>query len=254
MTTSKRLYSNNAKTTLASAIGTSDTTIQVSDGSRFPNPAAGQYFLATLEAAGIFEIVIVGGRSGNTFTNVIRAQDGFVASSFPAGARIDNRTTKGTLESFARLQDRLAELASVDSLSSPLNSDSNSYILHSNDDGGNPIIAFRDSDTSWRYAGHKTIVSNGSATSGTTTTVNATNINISAVVSGKYIIQFATGANIGLSRLITASSIGSVTWVTPLPTAPVAGDQFLIYQSDVSVFTSLLAGSDDGLIYAILLN
>lgn len=255
MTISKQLYVNNAKTTLSVLATPTDTVITVADGSRFPTPGVGEYFLVTLEAGALIEVVKVTGRTGNTFTGCERGYEGS-AGHFPAGARIECRATAKTFESFARKQDRVADIGSVDLLSPPAESDSNSYICHSNDDGNNPIIAFKDDEDTWKFTTHRHVVLNGATSSATTTSVTSTNIAklVTSVVSGKYIIQFFTGANAGLSRLISSSSTNQVSWLTALPSTPATGDQFQIYKSDISIINELLAASDDGLIYSILLS
>lgn len=245
MATSKQLYANNAKTTLYSLIGSSDTTLTVADGSLFPTPGAGQYFLVTLEYGGVIEIISVQSKTGNTFSGCQRAQEGTVANGFPSGARVECRVTSGTLASFARRIDRVDEITSVDSLSAPISSNSNSYICATTDDSGNPILAFKNTNNGniWRFVNHSLVQVTGSVTSATTTTVTSSNIgnNVSSVTPGKYIIQFVSGANIGLCRSINASSNNIVSWTSPLPSAPSAGDQFEIYQSNASNLKSLIA-------------
>ena len=67
MTTNTRLYANNAKTTLASAVQPTDTTIQVANASIFPNPTTGQHFFVTIDTGSTYEIIKVTGVSGNSF-------------------------------------------------------------------------------------------------------------------------------------------------------------------------------------------
>lgn len=255
MATSKQLFVNNAKSNLVTAISPTDTVIQVSDASRFPSPLPGEYFLVTLEAGSLIEVIKVSGRSGNTFTGCERGYEG-VAANFPAATRAECRATAKTFESFARKTDRLDEVSSVDSLGTPENSNGNSYICHSNDDEDNPIIAVKDSQTNWRFNTHRIIHLTGSTSSATLSSVTSTDIkgSVRDVVAGRYIIQFFTGPNTGLSRMITSSTTNSVTWATALPSTPSNGDQFEIYKSDASIIKELLASSDDGLIYSILLS
>jgi hypothetical protein len=256
MTKSTQLYANNARSTLTSAIISSDTTIQVSDGSRFPSPTGGNFFVATLESGSTIEIVYVYSRSGNAFTGVLRAQENTVASNFAPGARIDNRVTRDTLVAMARKVDVMYEVASIDDLATPVASNSASYICHSNDDSGNTVVAVKNTNSSWRFSTHRIITVSGSATSGNSLSVVSTPIgsNITNVTDGKYIIQFITGSNAGLARRVISSTTNTVNWLTALPTAVIAGDQYEIYKSDASIITDLLNSADDGLVYSILLS
>lgn len=105
MTTYTRIFSNNAKTTLTSPITSTDSSLIVSDASKFPVPGNNQYFLATLDTGLTNEIVEVHGVTGNTFTGCVRGAESTIAQSFLTGTRIENRVTAGTLSSFARISD-----------------------------------------------------------------------------------------------------------------------------------------------------
>lgn len=257
MTTSTRLYANNAKTTLASSVAPGDTTIQVANASTFPHPAAGQYFLATIDTGSTQEIIYVGAVSGNSFTNCLRGQEGSVAGTYQAGTRIENRATAATYASYARLQDRVAPIASLDALSAPGASDSNSYVTQSTDDGGNPILAYTNGANGvWSFTNYPTTFTSGTlAGAGTTLSISITNAStiVNLPFTGKYIIQFVTGANKGLVRAITSVSGNTVNWSTALPVAPSASDSYQIYQSEVSNLNALNVAANNGLIYAILL-
>jgi len=215
MTISTQLYANNAKTTLASIVSSTDTTITVVDGTRFPSPGAGQYFLVTLEYGGVLEIVRVQGKSGNTLTSCIRGYEGYTASGFPAGGRVECRLT------------------------------ANSYICHSNDDSGNPVLALKNQNNTWRFSSYANVLVSGSidtVNSGNLTSSSIGNT-ISTVIPGKYILQFVSGINTGLARAITSSSTGAIYWNTPLLVIPSAGDQFEIYKSNSSTLKELIASS-----------
>lgn len=257
MTTSTRLYANNAKTTLASSVAPGDTSIQVANGSIFPQPAAGQYFLATIDTGSTQEIIFVGGVSGNTFINCVRGYENTVAGTYQAGVRIENRATAGTFGSFARLQDRVAPIASLDALSAPSASDANSYVTQTTDDGGNPILAYTNGTNNvWTFTNYPTTFTSGTlAGAGTTLSVSVTNAQtlLNQPFSGKYIIQFVTGANQGLVRAITSVSGNTINWATTLPVAPSTSDGYQIYQSEVSNLNALNIAANNGLIYAILL-
>lgn len=257
MTTSTRLYANNAKTTLASTVQPTDTTIQVANAALFPNPGPGQWFHVTIDTGSTQEVIKVTGVSGNTFTGCLRGQENTIAGTYQAATRIELRVTAGDYASFARLQDRVAPIVSLDALSSPSQSDSNSYITTSTDDGGNAILAYTNLTSGiWNFTNYPTSLTSGTLTSpGTSTTVTIANASslLSQVIPGKYVIQFITGANAGLVRAITSVTGNVISWATQLPTAPSNSDGYQIYQSEFSVITSLSTAANSGLIYAILL-
>lgn len=93
-------FSNNGKTTLASDITNSATSITVNDGSVYPSLSGGDTFFMTLEdPSGNIEIVSVSAVSSNTLT-VTRAQEGTTARAFSAGDKAENRLTAAGLNSF----------------------------------------------------------------------------------------------------------------------------------------------------------
>ena len=93
------LFANNAASTLASAISNSDTsiTVQSADAAEFPSPTGSQYFMVTITDGTNIEILKCTARSGSVLT-CTRAQEGTSASAFSAGASIENRLTKESLE------------------------------------------------------------------------------------------------------------------------------------------------------------
>lgn len=87
------LITNNAISTLASGITAPATAIPVAagQGARFPSPAGGDWFYATLvSVTNQIEIVKCTARVGDTLT-VVRAQDGTTALAFASGAKIELR-------------------------------------------------------------------------------------------------------------------------------------------------------------------
>jgi len=94
------LLANNAKSTLAVALGGIDTTLVVATGTEtlFPSPTGGDYFYATLEDSTktIREIVKCTARSGTSLT-IIRAQDDSTANIFAVGSTVEMRVNKGAL-------------------------------------------------------------------------------------------------------------------------------------------------------------
>lgn len=244
MTLSTQLYADNASTTLAAGIGTSDTTFTVASGSGFPTPSAGQFFLATLSYSGVIEIVKVTSISGNTFSGIARGQGGSSVSSFPTGTVIECRVTAGTLAAFGRYIDRLYDISSVDLLAIPPASNGNSYICHSNEEVGNPVVAINaGTANTWRFLSHTLPVVTGSLSAVTTSNLTSTAIGtiLASLQAGQYILQFVTGVNTGICREVASSTTNVVAWSTPLSTLPNVGDQFQIYQSNSSVLNTLIS-------------
>lgn len=93
------LYTNNATTTLASAITNVATSLAVASGkgALFPTPTGGDFFYATLVSGNTIEVVKVTARATDTFT-IVRAQEGTTAAAFSAGATVELRITKGMLD------------------------------------------------------------------------------------------------------------------------------------------------------------
>ena len=111
----QEVFKNNSITTLGSNLNTTDTTVTVATGtgSSFPAIGAGQFFTATLFAAGSSteipnEIVYVTARSGDTMT-IVRAQEGTTAQDWTVGDTFAGLVTAGFLNSLvqsAQLQEQ----------------------------------------------------------------------------------------------------------------------------------------------------
>lgn len=103
-----QLFANNADSSLNGAIA-ADTlvlTLKAGEGSKFPSPSNGDYFLVTLyQKLGSgeinHEIVKCTSRTGDDLT-VVRAQEGTSAKPFNSGDLVELRITKGTVENFAQ--------------------------------------------------------------------------------------------------------------------------------------------------------
>lgn len=254
---SQQLYANNATTTLAASVASTDTSIQIASISGFPNPVNGQFFAVTIDSGSNVEVIYVYGVAGTTLTNCLRGQEGTTASNFQPGTRIEMRVTRDTLGRFARYQDRLYNIASVDALQPPNKSDGNSYICGSGDDAGSPIIAIaKTTNNTWRFPTYPSLTLSGVAgsTGNTTQFMNFANAvgSIPTPFAGVYIIQFTTGANAGYARAITGSSSTGISWATPLPVAVNPGDGFEVYQSASSSISNLTSSANNGLLFAIL--
>lgn len=97
---------NNAISRLSAGVSAAVTTLAVSpgDGAKFPALSAGDWFPLTLvKADGTLEIVRCTARSSDSFT-VVRAQEGTEAAAFSAGDRIELRSTKAAMDSYAQLE------------------------------------------------------------------------------------------------------------------------------------------------------
>ena len=95
------LFSNNASSTLASAINSSQTSVTVATGTGtlFPAISGSDSFYATIvNSSNLLEIVRVTGRSGDTLT-VVRGQEGTTARDYAAGDKIELRVTAAGLNS-----------------------------------------------------------------------------------------------------------------------------------------------------------
>lgn len=96
-------FSNNASTTLFSAVTVGDTQIVVSPGggSLFPELTDGNFFMITVvDAQGNLEIMSVTSRNVDTFT-VKRAQENTPARAFPEGSVVELRLTAGSIREIA---------------------------------------------------------------------------------------------------------------------------------------------------------
>lgn len=96
----KRLYSNNAASTLDAALTAGSTSLAVvaGTGALFPTLSGGDWFVFTIEDldTGIYEICKCTARSGDTFT-IERAQEGTTALAWAAGVAVELRQTAGQL-------------------------------------------------------------------------------------------------------------------------------------------------------------
>ena len=95
------VFKNNAKTTLASSLTSSATSVTVADGSAFPSLSGGDTFFCTFDNGTNVEVVKVTARSSNTLT-IVRAQDDTTARAFSTGAVAELRLTAGILNLFSQ--------------------------------------------------------------------------------------------------------------------------------------------------------
>ena len=97
-----QLYANNAKTTLASPINSTQTTITVAPGTGalFPFPISGQAFKVTLVSASsstVYEICLCTSRTDDVLT-VVRAQEGTSGTPFLLNDIAGNFDTAGVMD------------------------------------------------------------------------------------------------------------------------------------------------------------
>lgn len=252
-----QLYSNNAKSILATGLLATDValTLQTGTGSLFPAiTASNQYFLVTLENAGTIEICKVTAKSGDVLI-LERGKEGTSASPFPIGTLVQLRVTKGTLEQFARLTDRLGDVASPDQLPSVLSATGNSFLCQSVDDQGNPIVAMKAGDR-WRFLTHSIVNTTSTVVSSTTTALTFSGGAALPAVTGRFLVNFTSGLLSGLTRMVTYSAAvgGSVVvqWATPTATAPEVGSSFEILTSNSYFLANLASIQDESLVNAII--
>lgn len=248
-----QLYGNNAKSTLLLAIGPTDTVFSVASGqgNKFPVIASSnQFFLITLESAGLIEVCRVSSKIGDSFT-VTRGHESTVPNSFPIGTQIQMRVTQGTLSRMARLTDRLGDLDTVDNLPAVSTATGNSFLCVSSDDGGNPIIATKGVDR-WRFPTHSVVAVATASTGSTTTSITAPSFNALPVATGRYILNFLDGPFAGQSRLVTSIVGTTLNWglATSSPTPSVSQVEVLV--SNAYQISLLSALSDDSLINALI--
>ncbi len=110
-----QIWTNNAATTLASAVTTNSQTsltLASGKGALFPSPSSPDYFMVTLDDGTNVEIVKCTARSTDTLT-VVRAQEGTTAqSSFAIGTKAELRVTAAGIAS------RLARQPNVQAVTS----------------------------------------------------------------------------------------------------------------------------------------
>jgi len=103
------IFSNNASSTTSGSILSTDTVVNVSSGTGilFPQPLAGQEFIATFidqPTGTLREIVRVTNVTSDTFT-IRRAQEGTSAQAWPAGSIFAHLHTAGAMDAFLQIAD-----------------------------------------------------------------------------------------------------------------------------------------------------
>lgn len=244
----RQLYANNAKTSLSVAVGPSDTNLTVSDASKFPAVNAGEFFLATLELAGLYEIVLVTNRSGNNLT-VIRGQEGTAALSFGVGTKVENRVTRDTLNRFSKA---FVPIDSVNDILPPSLATVDGYLTKNSFDTSNsPVMVVGNGSGVWGFVNFTRYVS-AVVTAATATSVTATSINAGSVATGKYLIQMTSGATAGYVRAVTACDGFTASWSGNLPATPAVGDTFDILIANSFLIQSINELNANSIVNAIV--
>lgn len=243
----KQLFANNAKTTLAAPITVGSTGLVVADGSRFPNPGANEYFLATIELGGQIEIVMITGRTGNSLviggfvesgqTVAGRGQELSIPKAFSIGAKVECRVTKGTLD---RAYKGLTQIANVTSIVAPSASYQEGYVANSpTDPAGNPVVIVTKDTLTWRFLNYTIQHSGVVSTSNTVSLVATAGIPITDSGSNKFLIQFTSGTLAGQIRSVASISGTNLSWTGVTGSAPAAGVTFEVYKSNSAILSDL---------------
>ncbi len=118
----KQLFSNNATSLLASALGVAATQLVVTtgEGVLFQTPIANDFELITVTDGTAIEIIKCTGRSGDVLT-IVRAQENTTAATFALGSTVYAGVTKNTLEllqlATARIETNLLDVILTDGAS-----------------------------------------------------------------------------------------------------------------------------------------
>ncbi len=104
------IYANNAATTLAAGISSTATSLTVLSGSGtpFPNPGANQFFRFTLNDAltGLeYEIIYCTARSGDTFSGLLRGQEGTTARAWLSADKVFEGVTAGAMANLTQVEE-----------------------------------------------------------------------------------------------------------------------------------------------------
>lgn len=104
---------NNAVSTIAAAISSSDVGVSVAagTGTLFPTLGGSDYFYATLvSTAGTYEIVKVTARTDDAMT-LVRGQEGTTAQSFASGSRFEARVTAASVADLVAEYNEASEIS-----------------------------------------------------------------------------------------------------------------------------------------------
>lgn len=253
MTINKQLFANNAATTLAIPLLPGDVQLVVVDGSRFPVPdqSLGQYFKVTVEADGEFEIIEISGVSGNTLTvrggTSGRGKEGTIAETFIPGSVVECRVTRDTVADLHPTSAYLPRTDNVDLL--PIPPETTSVAFYAGVDDYNQVVfVYTLDDLLWNIPSYKEVASGTTISLGATSAVLVGATIEASPPSGRFIIQFTSGAQRGQCRILTSFTSGSdlATWSTGLNGTITGEVTYTVYQSYSSIldtFSGLVLGA-----------
>ena len=189
-------FTNNASTTVATAINNSVTTLVVASASDFPDiSGANDYCWLTIESGTNREIVKATNLSSNTFT-IVRAQDGTSAQSWAQDSKVELRLTSALLQDVI---DGLGAGMMMDTDIFTGDGSDTTFNLSRQPDNENNLLVFVDGV----FQAH-----NAYSVSGTTLTFSA------APANGRVITAYHMATTVGGSNLIKATMTGDNSDVT----------------------------------------
>lgn len=234
------ILANNAKSTLAAAIGALDTTLTVTSGTEtlFPSPTGGDYFYVTLEDSTktVREIVKCTARSTTTLT-IVRAQDGTSANIFALGSTVEMRVNKAALSDTISAATTAASNAATSASAAATSASSASTSAGTaTTQAGIATTQATNASNSATSAASSASAAAASAASGMYSAVQDKNTNYTVVA-----------ADAGdLIRVTTTS--GAITITLPLISGTGIGDGFKIavvkWTADSNVVNIVRSGSD----------
>lgn len=240
-----RLYANNAKSTLASNITNSATSlsVQTGDGAKFPNPSSPDYFWVTLDDGTNIEIVQCTARSTDTLT-IVRGQDGTSGTAFNSGTKVALRWTKDSAKNMHQKDMADQEWTGQTADSSATPSGFNAHVLVRKF-SGRPLLYTKPGDT-WPTPYQPGLFTSNIflVTPNTSTTINVTGGSLTSVgtvshqtptISTGIYTRFASGSSTN-STAGTGSAL--LQWARGNTTGQVNG---FFYSADI-IFESA-AGS-----------
>ena len=189
-------FTNNASTTVATAINNSVTTLVVASASDFPDiSGANDYCWLTIESGTNREIVKATNLSSNTFT-IVRAQDGTSAQSWAQDSKVELRLTSALLQDVI---DGLGAGMMMDTDIFTGDGSDTTFTLSRQPDNENNLLVFVDGV----FQAH-----NAYSVSGTTLTFSA------APANSRVITAYHMATTVGGSNLIKATMTGDNSDVT----------------------------------------
>lgn len=133
----------------------------------------------------------------------------------------------------------IVEVPGVHSLLKPSLSAANQYLCGTVDDGGKSVNVFKKSNDEWSIDSYLVRLTGAVTGVSTTNSVVSTSIanELAAFATGRYLLQFTSGAHIGQIREITSQALNTANFVESLASAPSIADTFNIYISDYYLIT-----------------